>query len=65
MQGETQAEQRISGLTIPWLSSFRLRGDLPFPRPSHLIRLHYACNTPLILPDGCDCRKFGTCLFGR
>jgi hypothetical protein len=72
MQGETQAEQRISGLTIPWLSSFRLcgslplpRGDLPFPRPPHLIRLHYACNTPLILPDGCDSRKFGTCLFGR
>jgi hypothetical protein len=73
MQGETKAERRISGLTIPWLSSFRLveaflfhvETFLPFPRPPHLIRLHYACNTPLVLPDGCDCRKFGTCLFGR
>jgi hypothetical protein len=59
MQGETQVERRISGLTIPWLSSFSCliveafpflpRGELPFPRTHHLIHLHHARNTPLTL----------------
>ena len=41
------------------------RGDLPFSRSPRLIRLHHTRNTPLILPDGCNSRTFGTCLSGK
>jgi hypothetical protein len=73
MSGETQVERRISGLTI-LASNFQLphrgslpfpRGDLPFPPTPHLIHSHHPHNTPLILPDDCNSRTFGTCLFGE
>lgn len=50
MQGETQAERMISGLTIPWLSSFRLVEAFLFHVETFLFHAHLTssvCITPV------------------
>jgi hypothetical protein len=50
MQGETQAERRISGLTIPWLSSFRFVEAFLFHVETFLFHAHLTssvCITPV------------------